>query len=89
MKFRMNKAGKAMWMDMKFYKNKGIAEVRTHRRYREVVQSCVLHSCESWSWNKERVDSFAWLGRQESESYELKKMGTNRNESGVVQGQSD
>ena len=57
MKFRMNKAGKAMWMDMKFYKNKGIAEVRTHRRYREVVQSCVLHSCESWSWNKETVDA--------------------------------
>ena len=26
MKFRMIKADKAMWMDMKFYKNKGIAE---------------------------------------------------------------
>ena len=25
MKFRMIKADKAMWMDMKFYKNKGIA----------------------------------------------------------------
>ena len=57
MKFRMNKADKAMWMDMKVYKNKGIAEGRKHRRYREVVQSCLLHSSESWSWNKEMIDA--------------------------------
>ena len=56
-KFRMNKADKASWMDKKFYKNRGIAEGRKHNRYREVVQSCILHSCESWSWNKEMVDT--------------------------------
>ena len=56
MKFRMNKADKALWMDMKFYKNKGIAEGRKHKRYREVVQSCIRHSSESWSWNLEMVD---------------------------------
>ena len=42
---------------MQFYKNKGTAEGRKHRGYREVVQSCILHSCESWSWNKEMVDT--------------------------------
>ena len=57
MKFRMNKADKALWMDMKFYKNEGIAEGWKHKRYREVVQSCILHSCESLSWNKEMVDT--------------------------------
>ena len=44
-------------MDMKFYKKIGIAEGRKHRRYREVVQPCLLHSCESWSWNKEMIDA--------------------------------
>ena len=30
----------------------------------EVVQSCILHSCESWSWNKEMVDALhGWEGR--------------------------
>ena len=43
----MNKADKAVWMDMKFHKNKGIAEGRNHKRYREIVQSCLLHSCEN------------------------------------------
>ena len=46
MKFRMNNADKALWMDIKFYKNKGIAEGKMHKKYREVVQSCILHSCE-------------------------------------------
>ena len=64
LKFRMNKADKALWTDMKFYKNKGIAEERKHKRYREVVQSCILHSCESWSWNKEMVDTLhGWESR--------------------------
>ena len=52
MKFPMNKADKALWMDLEFCKNKGIAEGRKHKRYREVVQSCIRHSSESWSWNK-------------------------------------
>ena len=44
-------------MDMKIYKKKGIAEGRKHTNYREVVQACILHSCESWSWDKEMVDA--------------------------------
>ena len=44
MRFRMRKADKALWMDLKFYKNKGIAEERKPKRYREVVQACLLHS---------------------------------------------
>ena len=49
---------------MKFYKNTGIAEGRKHKRYREVVQSCILHSCESWTWNKEMVDTLhGWESR--------------------------
>ena len=64
LKFRMNKADKALWMDMKFYKNNGIAEGRKHKWYREVVQSCIIHSCESWSWNKEMVDTLhGWESR--------------------------
>ena len=38
MRLRMNKADKAMRMDIKFHKNKGIAEGRKHSRYKEVVQ---------------------------------------------------
>ena len=57
LKFRMNKADSALWLDMKFYENNGIAEGRKHKRYREVAQSCILHSCESWSWNKEVEDT--------------------------------
>ena len=45
LKFRMNKADKALWMDMKLFSNTGIAEGRKHKRYREMVQSCILHSC--------------------------------------------
>ena len=41
-----------------------IAEGRKHKRYREVVQSCILHSCESWSWNTEVVDTLhCWESR--------------------------
>ena len=46
MRFRMNKADEAFWMDMKFYKNRGIAEGRKHKRYSEIVQYCLLPSCE-------------------------------------------
>ena len=31
MSFRMMKADKALWMDLKFYENKGIAEGRKHK----------------------------------------------------------
>ena len=55
--FRKNKADKALCMDMKFYKNKGIAEGKKHKRYRELVQWCIHHSCESVSWNKEMIDA--------------------------------
>ena len=47
MKFWMSKADKALWMDMKIYKRKRVAEGRKHTNYREVVQACILHSCES------------------------------------------
>ena len=64
MRFQMKKQGKAMWMDMKFYKNRRIAEGREHKRYRGIVQSCLLYSCESWSWNKEMVDALhGWARR--------------------------
>ena len=76
MKFRMRKSDKALWMVMKFYKNKWIAEGRKHKRYREVVQSSLLHSCESWSWNKEMIDTLtAWLGKQKSGSHEHEEVG--------------
>ena len=42
---------RAFWMVIKLYKNKGIAEGRKHKRYREVVQPCIHNSCEGWSWN--------------------------------------
>ena len=41
--------------------NKEVAEGRKHKSYREVVP---LHSCESWSWNKEMVDTLhGWESR--------------------------
>ena len=64
-RLRMRKADKALWMDMKFYQNNGIPEGRKRKRYRDVVQSCLLHSCESWSWNKEMVDALhGWESRK-------------------------
>ena len=68
MRFRMMKADRAFLDGLKKYKNKGIAEGRKHKRYREVVQPCVLHSCEGWSWNKEMVDS---LHGRESRNLDL------------------
>ena len=60
----MRKADKALWMDMKFYKNHGIAEGRKHKSYRAVVQPCLLHSCAGWSWNDEMVDALrGWESR--------------------------
>ena len=86
MRSRMNKADKAMWMDMKFYTNNGIAEGRKHKRYRKVVQSCILHSCESWSWNKEMVDALhGWA----SGNLDLVSSRRWAQMPGVVQGQSD
>ena len=58
------KANKALWMEMKFHKKKGIAAGRDHKRYRAVVQASILHSCESWSLNKEMVDALhGWESR--------------------------
>ena len=63
MRFRMMKADRAFWME-NFFKNKGVAEGRKHKRFREVVQPCILHSCEGWNWNKEMVDSLdGWESR--------------------------
>ena len=89
MKFRINKADKGMWMGMKFFKNKRIAEGRKHRRYREVVQSCILHSCESWSWNKEMVDAFHGWESRNLDLMSSRRWSSNGNEPGVVQGQPD
>ena len=86
MKFRMNTEDKALWMDMKFYKNNGIAEGRKHKRYKEVVQSCILHSCEGWSWNKEMVDA---LHGWESRNLDLMRMESNGAEFGMVSCKSD
>ena len=62
MRFRMMKADRAFWMEK--YKNKGIAEGRTHKRYRDVVQPCILPSCVGWSRNKEMVDALhGWESR--------------------------
>ena len=72
---------------MEFYKNKGVAKGRKHKRYREVVQSCILHSCESWSWNEEMVD--ALRGWESGNLDEFEKMGSNGAEFGMVPGQSD
>ena len=63
MRFRMMKADKAFWMDSKKCKNKGIAGGRTHKRYREVVQPKILHSCEFSSQNKEMVDHPSFFGK--------------------------
>ena len=55
MRFRMMKADRVFWTDFQFYKNEGIAEGRKHKRYREVVQPRILHSCEGWGWKQRDV----------------------------------
>ena len=65
---RWSNADKALWMDMDVNKNNGVAEGRKHKRYREGVQSCILHSCEGWTWNKEMVDA---LHRWENRNLDL------------------
>ena len=52
MRHKMCQADRVMRMDMAFYQNKGIFEKRKHTRHAVVVQSCLLHSSESWSWTK-------------------------------------
>ena len=89
LKFRMNTADKALWMDIQFYKNKGLAEGRKHKRYREVVQSCILHSCERLELEQGNGGYSARLGEQECGSHEFEKMGSNGAEFGMVPGQSD
>ena len=89
LKFRMNKADKALWMDRKSYKNEGIVEGRKHTRHREVVQSCFLHSCEKLELEQGNGGYPAWLGEQEFGSHEFEKMGSNGAEFGMVPGQSD
>ena len=86
MRSRMMKANRAFWCDIKFYKNKGIAEGRKHKRYREVVQPCILHSCEGWSWNKEIFDS---LHGWESRNLDLMSLRKLRSEFGMVSSRSD
>ena len=61
LRFRMCKADEALWFDMTC---QGISEGRKHGRYRAVVQACILHSCESWSWTKELADTIdGWESR--------------------------
>ena len=87
MRSRMMKANRAFWCDIKkFYKNKGIAEGRKHKRYREVVQPCILDSCEGWSWNKEMVDSFHGWASRNLDLISSKKW---RSEFGMVSSRSD
>ena len=89
MKNRLNKVDKANWTDMKFYKNNAIAGRRKHKRFREVVQSCILHSSESWSWSKEMVHALHGWESWNLDHIEVKKMGTKGDELGIVQNHPD
>ena len=89
MRFRMNKANKAIGMDMKFHRIRGIADGRRHRSYREVEPSCILHSCESWSWDKEMFDALHGWESRNLDLMSFKRMDPFGSESGMVQGQSD
>ena len=72
----MNKATTAMRTEMYFYKNPGLLERKKHERYKQVVQACLLHMSETWSWTKELVDtpdgfesrSLAMMGRRKWKS---------------------
>ena len=49
MKFRMNKADKALWVDMKFYKNKGIVGGRKQQKVQRggsIVHSSLMRRLE-------------------------------------------
>ena len=57
MKFRMNKADKAdkaMWVDMKFYQNRGIAEGKKTQKIR--INCAVVHSSLMWKLELEQKD---------------------------------
>ena len=64
MRMRMMKADRAFGMDRTIFKKNGIAEETKHKRYREVVQPCFLHSCEwimsSRKWIKRGL-SLEWF----------------------------
>ena len=53
LKFRMNKVDKSLWMVMKFHKTKEFLK-EGHKQYREVVQSCLFHSCEKLELEQKR-----------------------------------
>ena len=65
MRFRMRKADGALWLDMENCLQKlWNCTRKKHKKFREVVQPCILHSCEGWSWNKQVVDALrGWESR--------------------------
>ena len=72
-RLRMNKVDKAMWMDIKFHKNKGIAKEG--------------NTANTKKWCNGRC--LARMGKQESGFHEFKKMDPNWLEFGMVQKASD
>ena len=64
LKFRMNKADKAMWMDMKLYKNKELLKERNTKGTERWYNRAFFTHRESLSWNKEMVDTLhGWESR--------------------------
>ena len=70
-------------------KNQGTAEGRKHKRYRELVPSCILHSCDSWSWNKEMVNTLHGWESRKLDLLSFEEMGSNGTGFGMVLDQSD
>ena len=62
-------------MDGFYFFNRELLKGGSRKRYRQVVQPCLLHSCEGWSWNKEMVDT---LHRWESRNLVTKRSGRQR-----------
>ena len=87
--FRMSQADKSMWADIELYKNKGSLDKRRYRMSRAVVQACIHHPSEGWSWTKELVDT---LHGWESQNIEIIGARTRKNKGicdGALSGVSD
>ena len=90
MRFRIMTPNKAFWIEIKFYKSKGFAEGKKHKRYRE-RSGAALYCSLLWRFGLEQRDGWylARLGKQKPGSYEFKEVDQKRPELGVVSCESN
>ena len=74
MRLRMNKACAPLRADVPFLIKAQGHSRKTHGSYRQVVQACLLHTVETWSWTKGQADTLRGFEGRFPESVEARKV---------------